>query len=123
MVIQPKLCLYCEKPVQGRSDKKFCDDYCRNGYNNQVKATPNNLVRNINNALKKNRHILSELLPQQEETFKTTREKLLQQGFQFRYHTHQYVNKNGNVYRYCYDYGYLELDQGWFLLVRSREER
>jgi hypothetical protein len=42
-------CLACDKPLKGRTDKKFCDDYCRNNYNNQLKAAKNNVVRNINN--------------------------------------------------------------------------
>jgi hypothetical protein len=48
---------------KGRADKKFCDDYCRTNYNNQLKSCENNYVRNINNALGKNRRILEELLP------------------------------------------------------------
>ena len=32
MIVPPKLCLTCNKPVKGRTDKKFCDDYCRNNY-------------------------------------------------------------------------------------------
>lgn len=30
-------CLNCDKTLKGRTDKKFCDDYCRNSYNNQLK--------------------------------------------------------------------------------------
>jgi predicted nucleic acid-binding Zn ribbon protein len=55
-------CPACGKPLNGRVDKRFCDDYCRNGYNNQLKSASNNLVRNINNALGKNRRILKSLL-------------------------------------------------------------
>lgn len=29
-----KKCLWCEKVINGRSDKKYCDDSCRNNYNN-----------------------------------------------------------------------------------------
>ena len=29
-----KKCLSCGKLLKGRVDKKFCDDYCRNNYNN-----------------------------------------------------------------------------------------
>ena len=28
--LQQAYCLYCGKPVKGRIDKKFCDDWCRN---------------------------------------------------------------------------------------------
>lgn len=117
-----KICLNCKKNLQGRVDKKFCDDFCRNSYNNKEKASVNNLVRNINYSLKKNRNILEGLLPASEEVSKTTREKLIQLGFQFKYMTHTYTNKKGNVYFYCYDYGYLPLEKDWFLIVRGREE-
>jgi transcriptional accessory protein Tex/SPT6 len=117
-----KTCLTCGKSLKGRSDKKFCDDYCRNNYNNQIKAESNNHIRNINNALRKNRRILAELLPDAEEMAKATYEKMMQQGFQFKYITHTYTNKKGNTYFFCYEYGYLPLENNWYLLVRRREE-
>ncbi len=121
MLMNQRKCSFCDKPLQGRSDKKFCDDYCRNNYNNQLKAVENNLIRNINNSLKKNRNVLAGMMLENEETAKTTREKLLQEGFQFKYSTHHYTNKKGNVYVYCYDYGYLALENDWYLVVRSKE--
>ena len=56
-----KKCLECEEPVQGRVDKKFCSDYCRNSYNNRVNKDSKNLIRNTNNRLRKNYKILTEL--------------------------------------------------------------
>jgi len=120
--IEHRLCLTCNKPVKGRTDKKFCDDYCRNNYNNQLKSTTTNLVRNINNALGKNRRILENLLGTGEEIAKTTRNKLLQKGFQFQYITHTYTNKKGNTYFFCYDIGYLPLESDWYLLVKQKQE-
>ncbi|HEY8659967.1 MAG TPA: DUF2116 family Zn-ribbon domain-containing protein [Hanamia sp.] len=119
---KPSLCVTCGKPVKGRTDKKFCDDYCRNNYNNQLKSNKINLVRNINNALGKNRRILEGLFADGEEMAKITRDKLLQKGFQFKYITHTYINKKGNVYFFCYDLGYLPLDNDWFLVVKRKEE-
>jgi predicted nucleic acid-binding Zn ribbon protein len=118
----PKLCFACGKVIRGRSDKKFCDDYCRNSFNNRLKADNNNFIRNINNALRKNRRILEGLLPEKEELYKTTKERLLNKSFQFRYVTHTYTNKKGNTYFFCYDYGYLPLDNDWYLIVKGREE-
>lgn len=115
-------CLNCEKVLRGRTDKKYCDDYCRNNYNNQLKSTKTNLVRNINNALGKNRRILENLFSDGEAMAKTTRDKLLQKGFQFKYFTHTYTNKKGNVYYFCYDLGYLPLENDWYLLVKRKEE-
>ena len=119
---EPTTCLLCEKPLKGRSDKKFCDDYCRAAYNNELKSASNNYIRNVNNALGKNRRILESLLPEGEQTAKANQDKLLQLGFQFKYHTHQYTTKNGNNYFYVYEYGYLPLENNWFLIVKRNEE-
>jgi len=119
----PKLCLACNKPLKGRVDKKFCDDYCRNNYNNGLKSADVNIVRNINNALGKNRRILNDMLPAGSETFKTTFEKLSVKGFHFKYHTHTYTNKKGDTYFFCYDLGYLSLENNWYLIVKRKEEQ
>jgi predicted nucleic acid-binding Zn ribbon protein len=119
---ETKTCLTCDKPIKGRSDKKFCDDACRNNYNNELKSISNNQIRNVNNALGKNRRILEELLPEGKEMVKTTQEKLLQKGFLFKYVTHLYTTKEGRTYYYCYEYGYLPLDNDWYLIVRRKED-
>lgn len=119
---KPTLCLACGKPVKGRTDKKFCDDYCRNGYNNQLKSKTTNLMRNINHALGKNRRVLENLLPKNEELTKVHQDKLIENGFHFKYFTHTYTNKKGNIYFFCYDLGYLPLDNDWYLIVKRREE-
>jgi hypothetical protein len=119
-----KTCQACGKTLKGRADKKFCDDYCRNNYNNQLKAKGNYsaLVRNINNSLLKNRKILENILPATDEMAKASKEKLLRLGFQFKYVTHFYTTKTGKTYFYCYDYGYLPLDNDWYLVVKNKEE-
>jgi predicted nucleic acid-binding Zn ribbon protein len=117
-----KSCLTCGKALKGRPDKKFCNDGCRNSYNNRLKSERNNLVRNVNNALAKNRRILETLLPVQEETARANKEKLLKSGFQFKYNTHTYTTKTGKTYFYCYEYGYLPLDNDWFLIVKAKAD-
>lgn len=116
-----KGCLTCNKILKGRTDKKFCDDYCRNNYNNQLKAYDNNMVRNINNALRKNRRILESLLPTDEEMVKASKDKLLSKEFQFKYNTHTYQNRKGDTYFFCYEYGYLPLENDWYLIVKRKE--
>jgi predicted nucleic acid-binding Zn ribbon protein len=119
---EAKPCLSCGKPVKGRSDKKFCDDYCRAAYNNELKSPSNNLVRNVNNALSKNRRILEGILPKGEATAKANKDKLIEKGFQFKYLTHIHHTKNGNTYFYCYEYGYLPLENNWYLIVRKTDD-
>jgi len=70
----------------------------------------------------KNRKILESLLPDNVKTSKANKEKLQRLGFQFNYLTHFFTNKEGNTYSYCYDYGYLPLDNDWYLIVKRKEE-
>ena len=111
-----KTCQLCKKTIKGRSDKKFCNDYCRNGYNNQSKSTQNNIIRNINHALLKNRKILKETLPEDCHLIKVKRERLLQLGYFFNYNTSVYKNKKGSIYYYCYDYGMMPLNEDWCIV-------
>ncbi|HWI93788.1 MAG TPA: hypothetical protein VNT20_21050 [Flavisolibacter sp.] len=119
--ISVRKCLYCDKTLNGRADKKFCNDYCRNAYNNQLKSANSPLVRNIHNALIKNRRIMETMLGE-EKMVKQPKEKFLNQGFNFKYFTHHYTNQKGNVYVFCYEYGYLPLEHDWFLIVKRKEE-
>jgi len=123
MAENKKTCLSCDKVLKGRADKKFCDDYCRNAYNNSLKSKSghSNYVRNIMNSLLKNRRILEECLPATEEMIKIQQDKLMQKGFVFKYHTHSYTNKKNNIYYFCFDYGFLPLENQWYLIVRRKE--
>ncbi|ULQ51808.1 hypothetical protein [Flavihumibacter fluvii] len=112
-------CQWCEKPIRGRSDKKFCDDTCRNAFNNHRTVGEYNLVRNINHALVRNRRILCRLLADKEAVHRISREKLLQHGFQFKYCTHILRNQNGEPYYFCYEYGYHPLPHEMYLVIRQ----
>jgi hypothetical protein len=121
METNEKKCNECNKTLKGRADKKFCDDLCRNSYNNKLNSDTNGYVRNINNILRKNRRILEETLSATEEMAKITRHKMMEKGFQFKYFTHTYTNKKGNMYYFCYEYGYLLLEGDWVLIVKRKE--
>lgn len=116
-----KLCLSCGSPVKGRADKKFCDDQCRNLYNNSLNSAANNYVRNINNILRRNRKILEELNTDPSGKTKIPRTKLLQQGFQFDYITNILNTKAGKTYYFCYEHGYLPIENDWLMLVIRNE--
>ena len=115
---EKSLCLDCGKPISGRSDKKFCNDICRNSYNNKLNSDSNNYVRTINNALRKNRRILEELIPGEEEKTKVSKSKLDKLGFNFSYFTNEYITQKGQRYFFVYEYGYLPLDDGWYAVVK-----
>ncbi len=115
-----KTCPECGTKIMGRVDKKFCSDACRNAYNNKLKRYENNVVRNVNNTLKKNRRIIEELTP--EGKSKVHKDQLVKKGFDFDYFTNIYTTKAGTVYYFCYEYGYLPLGNDFYALVK-REER
>ena len=112
-----KSCLECGEKIVGREDKKFCSDGCRNAYNNKINKDSTNFMRNINNKLRKNYRILSEL--NVEGKSKTTRAKLLSKGFDFDFFTNILNTKSGNTYYFLYDQGYLSLENDIFMLVKK----
>ena len=114
-----KSCLECGVDIYGREDKKFCSDHCRNTYNNRLNADSRNFMRNINNTLRKNRRILEELNPGEKAT--VSRDELLMKGFNFNYFTNTYTTKQDKVYYFCYDLGYLALENGKYVIVRKME--
>lgn len=79
--------------------------------------------RKIIQLLNKNRSILRSLLSDQAEMVRIGREALLKEGYQFGYLTHERRNARGAIIRYCFGYGYLELDKDWLLLVREKVEQ
>jgi predicted nucleic acid-binding Zn ribbon protein len=121
-ITEHRHCLECGEKIVGRVDKKFCSDQCRNTYNNKLNSDANNTVRNINNVLRKNRRILAELSGQLEKAM-VSKETLLSKGFNLTYHTHTYTTKKGDTYRFCYEQGYLFLeDKNLYLLVTHKEK-
>lgn len=112
-----KQCLECDNEIKGRIDKKFCSDYCRNAYNNKLNKDSNNLVRNTNNRLRKNYRIL-EAYELKEGKTRTTKNSLLNKGFDFDYITSLYTTKKGSTYFFVYDLGYLPLDNDFYMLVK-----
>ncbi len=110
-------CLECGERIVGREDKKFCSDSCRNAYNNKMNKDSNNLMRNINNKLRKNYRILSEL--NVEGKVKVSRSKLLSKGFDFDFFTNILTTKTGNVYYFLYDQGYMLLENEMYVIVKK----
>jgi predicted nucleic acid-binding Zn ribbon protein len=117
--MEEKLCPECEKPIIGRSDKKFCSDECRSAFNNIKNRSTNNMMRSINSVLKRNRDILLSLNPEGKANI--ARSKLQNAGYNFSYHTNSYTTKAGKTYYFCYDQGYLLLENDYCSLVVKQE--
>ncbi len=115
-----KSCLECNETVKGRSDKKFCSDLCRNAYNNKRNSDTNNYVRNVNTILRKNRRILEAILLK--DAVKANKNKLLQKGFNFQYYTSTHITRKNTKYYFCYEYGYLPLENDFYFLMKRKED-
>lgn len=115
-----KTCLECDEKVLGRSDKKFCSDLCRNTYNNKLGRESTQYMRRVNSILRKNRKALALLFEQDKK--KVQRKDLAELDFNFSFHTDTYETKKGTIYRFCYDFGYLELQDQRILVVKKKED-
>lgn len=54
-----KQCLFCGSELKGRSDKKFCNDFCRNNYNNSrtqsdIDSSPRKVFTNYAKVIEEN---------------------------------------------------------------------
>ena len=87
--------------------------------NNRKKQDSNNFVRNVNGILRKNRRILEELNPTGKA--KVNFQKLKDKGFNFDYYTNTYKTKAGKVYYYCYEFGYLPIEEDFYFLVMKQD--
>ena len=112
-------CLECGAALMGRADKKFCNDQCRTNYHNKENREDTEVIRNINGFLRKNRGILKDFNPSGKA--KISKSELLTAGFNFKYFTHIYKTKDNRYYYFVYEYGYIDLKNGYFALVINKE--
>ena len=97
-------CVECGKPIQGRLDKRFCDAYCRNSYNNKVKRKDEQYINEVNRTIRKNRKILKTLSPVGKSTVR--KEVLEAMGYDFNIFSSMYRTTKGTIYYLCYEYGF-----------------
>ncbi|WP_108805527.1 hypothetical protein [Aquimarina sp. Aq107] len=101
-------CTYCNEKFEGRIGKKYCSSYCRSAfYYQQNREKEDTLFKKIDIQLKKNRKILKAYNKAGLVTVR--KEKLIKEGFDPKYFTHYWKNKNGQVYLFCYEYGFLRI--------------
>ena len=113
-------CPSCGEEVSGRTDKKFCSHYCKSSYHYiKNREDESNLFNKIDKQLRRNRRILKEYNRAGKATVR--RDVLLKEGFDPSYFTHYWKNKKGDVYFFCYEFGFLkttEHSRDKFILVQ-----
>lgn len=61
-----------------------------------------------------------ESLAHKDKSIKVLERDLAKEGFSFEYFTNTYTTKAEKTYYFCYEYGYLKLDDGYFALVYNK---
>lgn len=109
-----KECLFCGASLSGRSDKKYCDDNCRNNHHYNLNKDTNVLINKVNRILLHNRQLLKSLCRNAKIVVK--KQKMKEVGFDFNYITGSYETKGGDSYRIVYDYAYKIVDEDVIVL-------
>ncbi len=116
-------CLSCGKLLIGRSDKKFCDPYCKSSYHykKSIEDEPR-FYNKVDNQLKLNRKILKHYNKAGKATLRA--ETILELGFDPIFFTHYWKNKKGDIYLFVYEYGFLKRKEGRnekYVLIKWQE--
>jgi len=111
-------CQHCGEMLKGRSDKRYCNNYCKNAYFNEKKKNEHEQIRSIDLVLKKNRRILRDALAGRKKRI-IGENRLLELGFVFKYHTHIVISRTTNRWIFCYDHGYSSTAARKFVLVHA----
>ncbi len=105
-MINPKTCLSCGKGLEGRSDKKYCDAYCKSSYQyRQSKLNTPKFYNKVDNQLKLNRKILKYFNKAGKATIRS--EVLIDLGFDPNFYTHYWKNTKKDTYLFVYEFGFL----------------
>ncbi|MDG1476796.1 MAG: hypothetical protein P8Q14_06595 [Vicingaceae bacterium] len=100
-------CVECEEEISGRVDKIFCSPYCKSNFHYKKNLQKEKgLFVTIDKQLKLNRRLLNHFNKAGKAVIR--KDELLKVGFNPKYFTHYWKNQKGDVYLFCYEYGYLE---------------
>lgn len=119
-----RLCHFCEKPLEGRADQRFCNDDCRSAARRLRKKREKwdepYYIPRIHRILQRNHQIIENQL-RHENPATVSKSLLLELGFDFRFFTSNLQTRNG-TYHFCYAFGWKSLDNGKILLVENFDQ-
>jgi hypothetical protein len=117
-----RVCQHCKDEIQGRSDKKFCNDACRSSFNNIKYSDYNTHVKKVNQRLRNNHRVLQNLLEQHEEKW-ISETVLMNAGFQFQFYTHVHLHPDGMLFKMVYDCCYTGLERSMYYVAKRLPEQ
>ncbi len=113
---EKRFCVFCGRTLVGRSDKKFCDDSCRNNYAYQHNKFDKDVVNKVNKSLLYNRNVLRSITRCGRKIVK--RQILVDNNFNFDVITGVYRTNKQQEYRLLYDYAYKCINDEDVLVVK-----
>jgi len=124
---EEKHCENCGKVLFGRTDKRFCNDTCRNTFNREKhlreKVKENENLPEILRIIKRNYQILQSMrhgpLEEGLQVYMPVKE-LIKEGFNFKYFTSIYEDEDG-LWRFCFERGWREVDEYFFIQDRPEQ--
>jgi len=112
------LCLECEKEIKGRQDKKYCNQYCKSAYQyKNNKANEDSFYMDVLKQLRLNRKLLK--LYNKSGKSIVRKDELIKEGFDPNRFTHYWKNNKGDVYLFCFEFGFLEKKEGGQAEIRT----
>jgi hypothetical protein len=132
-----RTCKDCGQPLgPGREDRQYCDDGCRTNFNNKKRresqkdeaapappqmSVPEYITR-VQDIILKNRNLLESLCDEENAGHIRVRH-LIGRGFNAKFFTSQAEpTATGNVYRFCFEYGYCEGADGLVTVICRKRE-
>lgn len=100
-----KQCPVCQTSIKGRTDKKFCSPKCKSIFQYENRQQKEAFYLQVDKQLKTNRKILKKFNKSGKSTVRA--EVLQELGFNPQFFTHYWKNKQGDVYLFVYEYGFL----------------
>lgn len=117
-----RICKMCQKILVGRSDKIFCGVKCKSSYNIKLRQVTNKATFQIDNILHRNRSILLEICGKHKVQIKIKRDALNAKKFNYIYHTHIHINKQGKTIYYVYDFSWMIFSDQEVLIKRLNKQ-
>ena len=111
-------CFYCQKLLYGgRTDRKFCNDTCRNAANRERRKIEaavfgEDIQEKICKILKKNHALMSKYNKTQDSGKIVDREKIYREGFNFAFFTSAEITNAHILRHFCFDQYWEDLENG-----------
>ncbi|MDP9079940.1 MAG: hypothetical protein M3O71_21140 [Bacteroidota bacterium] len=138
--VAERVCKDCGAALgAGREDRQYCDDGCRTNFNNRKRrerqkavspvpetAKPSltipEYITRIQEILLDNRAIMESLCDEDKPRRMRFRD-LIGKGFNAKYFTSETEpTGTGNIYRFCFEYGYRRDDEGMVVIICRKRE-